>query len=234
MKSKAVRHRKAMADELYGIYISAYRTFFLRDFIADSSFRSPSFSLYRLYFPGITKNLEIMGDAIDLTGDGGVIKTIVRRAKPDAIAPTENLPLVDVHYEGRLVETDEVFDTTHEDNTIFTFELGKGNVIKGWDIALRTMKVGEVAKLTLKPEYAYGSTGSLPDIPPEPRKGSSLSSASDERARLEELKKQREIAAAMKEEEKKRREEAKAAAAARIQAKLESKKGQGKGKGKAK
>ncbi|GMP23066.1 hypothetical protein CsSME_00000808 [Camellia sinensis var. sinensis] len=175
-----------------------------------------------------------MGDAIDLTGDGGVIKTIVRRAKPDAIAPTENLPLVDVHYEGRLVETDEVFDTTHEDNTIFTFELGKGNVIKGWDIALRTMKVGEVAKLTLKPEYAYGSTGSLPDIPPEPRKGSSLSSASDERARLEELKKQREIAAAMKEEEKKRREEAKAAAAARIQAKLESKKGQGKGKGKAK
>ncbi|CAL5322515.1 hypothetical protein CsSME_00000808 [Camellia sinensis var. sinensis] len=188
-----------------------------------------------------------MGDAIDLTGDGGVIKTIVRRAKPDAIAPTENLPLVDVHYEGRLVETDEVFDTTHEDNTIFTFELGKGNVIKGWDIALRTMKVGEVAKLTLKPEYAYGSTGSLPDIPPDatlvfeielvacrPRKGSSLSSASDERARLEELKKQREIAAAMKEEEKKRREEAKAAAAARIQAKLESKKGQGKGKGKAK
>ncbi|GMP23067.1 hypothetical protein CsSME_00000808 [Camellia sinensis var. sinensis] len=169
-----------------------------------------------------------MGDAIDLTGDGGVIKTIVRRAKPDAIAPTENLPLVD-------------------DNTIFTFELGKGNVIKGWDIALRTMKVGEVAKLTLKPEYAYGSTGSLPDIPPDatlvfeielvacrPRKGSSLSSASDERARLEELKKQREIAAAMKEEEKKRREEAKAAAAARIQAKLESKKGQGKGKGKAK
>ncbi|CAL5363662.1 unnamed protein product [Camellia sinensis] len=249
MKSKAVRHRKAMADELYGIYISAYRTFFLRDFIADSSLRSPSFSLYRLYFPGspITKNLEIMGDAIDLTGDGGVIKTIVRRAKPDAIAPTENLPLVDVHYEGRLVETDEVFDTTHEDNTIFTFELGKGNVIKGWDIALRTMKVGEVAKLTLKPEYAYGSTGSLPDIPPDatlvfeielvacrPRKGSSLSSASDERARLEELKKQREIAAAMKEEEKKRREEAKAAAAARIQAKLESKKGQGKGKGKAK
>lgn len=36
-----------------------------------------------------------MGDAIDLTGDGGVIKTIVRRAKPDAIAPTDSLPLVD-------------------------------------------------------------------------------------------------------------------------------------------
>ena len=36
-----------------------------------------------------------MGDAIDLSSDGGVIKTIVRRAKPDAIAATDNLPLID-------------------------------------------------------------------------------------------------------------------------------------------
>ncbi|XP_052205007.1 peptidyl-prolyl cis-trans isomerase FKBP20-1 [Diospyros lotus] len=188
-----------------------------------------------------------MGDAIDLTGDGGVIKKIIRSAKPDAVAPSETLPLLDVHYEGVLDETGEVFDTTNEDNTVFTFELGKGDVIKGWDIALKTMKVGEVAKLTIKPEYAYGTTGSPPDVPPDatlvfeielvacrPRKGSSLSSVSDERARLEELKKQRELAAALKEEEKKKREEAKAAAAARIQAKMESKKSQGKGKGKAK
>ncbi|XP_043701748.1 peptidyl-prolyl cis-trans isomerase FKBP20-1 [Telopea speciosissima] len=188
-----------------------------------------------------------MGDAIDLTADGGVTKTIVRSAKADAIAPTDNLPVVDVHYEGVLGETGEVFDTTHEDNTVFSFELGKGTVIKAWDIALRTMKVGEVAKFTCKPEYAYGSAGSPPDIPPNatlvfeielvacrPRKGSSVSSVSDERARLEELKKQRELAAAIKEEEKRKREEAKAAAAARIQAKLDSKKGQGKGKGKAK
>ncbi|PKI72357.1 hypothetical protein CRG98_007227 [Punica granatum] len=109
------------------------------------------------------------------------------------------------------------------------------------------MKVGEVAKITCKPEYAYGVAGSPPDIPPnatlifevelaacKPRKGSSLSSVNEERARLEELKKQREIAAASKEEEKKKREEAKAAAAARVQAKLEAKKSQGKGKGKAK
>lgn len=36
-----------------------------------------------------------MGDAVDLTGDGGVVKTIVRHAKGDAVAPTEDLPLVD-------------------------------------------------------------------------------------------------------------------------------------------
>ncbi|GFP93577.1 peptidyl-prolyl cis-trans isomerase fkbp20-1 [Phtheirospermum japonicum] len=188
-----------------------------------------------------------MADTIDLTGDGGVLKKIVRRAKPDAIAPSESLPLVDVHYEGVLAETGEIFDTTKEDNTVFSFEVGSGSVIKAWDVALKTMKVGEVAHITCKPDYAYGSAGSPPDIPPDstlvfevelvacrPRKGSSMSSVSDERARLDELKKQREIAAAVKEEEKKKREEAKAAAAARIQAKLDAKKGQGKGKGKGK
>lgn len=36
-----------------------------------------------------------MGDTVDLTGDGGVVKTIIRHAKADAIAPTEDLPLVD-------------------------------------------------------------------------------------------------------------------------------------------
>ena len=36
-----------------------------------------------------------MGDAIDLTGDGGVLKTIVRQAKANALAPKDDLPLVD-------------------------------------------------------------------------------------------------------------------------------------------
>jgi peptidylprolyl isomerase len=186
-----------------------------------------------------------MAETIDLTGDGGVLKTVVRKAKDDATAPSDSLPLVDVHYEGSLAENGEVFDTTHEDNSIFSFEIGQGAVIKAWDIALRTMKVGEVAKITCKPEYAYGSAGSPPEIPPNatlifevelvacrPRKGSSLGSVSEEKARLEELKKQRELAAATKEEEKRKREEAKAAAAARVQAKLDAKKGKGKGKGK--
>nr|XP_025609329.1 peptidyl-prolyl cis-trans isomerase FKBP20-1 isoform X2 [Arachis hypogaea] len=139
-----------------------------------------------------------MGDAIDLTGDGGVTKTILIKSKLDAVSPTEDFPLVDVHYEGTLADTGEVFDTTHEDNSIFTFEIGSGSVIRAWDIAVRTMKVGEIAKITCKPEYAYGSAGAPPDIPPgatlvfevelvacRPRKGSSLGSVSEERARLE-------------------------------------------------
>ncbi|KAL9263974.1 Peptidyl-prolyl cis-trans isomerase FKBP20-1-like protein [Drosera capensis] len=186
-----------------------------------------------------------MNDTLDLSGDGGVVKITVKQAKGDAMGPSDDRPLVDVHYEGILAETGEVFDTTREDNSIFSFEIGTGSVIKAWDMALRTMKVGEIAKITCKPDYAYGVAGSPPEIPPnatlifevellacKPRKGSSISSTQDERSRLEELKKQREMAAALKEDEKKKREEAKAAAAARIQAKMESKKGKGKGKAK--
>lgn len=38
----------------------------------------------------------------------------------------------------------------------FKFTLGQGEVIKGWDLGVATMKKGEVAKFTLSPEYAYG------------------------------------------------------------------------------
>lgn len=41
-----------------------------------------------------------------------------------------------------------------------------GQVIKAWDIGVATMKVGEVSQLICKPEYAYGSAGSPPKIPP--------------------------------------------------------------------
>lgn len=41
-----------------------------------------------------------------------------------------------------------------------------GYVIKAWDLGVSTMKKGEVAILTCKPEYAYGANGSPPKIPP--------------------------------------------------------------------
>ena len=56
------------------------------------------FMLFGSFTHQAIENSESMGDAIDLTGDGGVMKTIIRRAKPDAIAPTENLPLLDGNF----------------------------------------------------------------------------------------------------------------------------------------
>lgn len=48
----------------------------------------------------------------------------------------------------------------------FTFVLGAGRVIKGWDIGVKTMKKGEKALFKLAPSYAYGASGSSPKIPP--------------------------------------------------------------------
>jgi peptidylprolyl isomerase len=47
----------------------------------------------------------------------------------------------------------------------FKFQLGKGSVIKGWDIGFASMQKGEKAVLTLSSDYAYGDSGSPPKIP---------------------------------------------------------------------
>ncbi|GAQ84551.1 FKBP-type peptidyl-prolyl cis-trans isomerase family protein [Klebsormidium nitens] len=183
-----------------------------------------------------------MVDDVDISGDGGVTKRILRRAKDGAAGPSSAEPLVDVQYEGKLEATGEVFDSSREDNTVFTFEVGQGKVIKAWDLAIPTMKVGELAAITCRSDYAYGDSGAPPDIlggatlvfevelvAVRPPKGASAGSRTEERDKLEQLRKEREAAAAAKDEEKRKREEAKAAAAERMKAKLEGKKGGKKG-----
>uniref|UniRef100_A0A8D3CHC5 peptidylprolyl isomerase n=1 Tax=Scophthalmus maximus TaxID=52904 RepID=A0A8D3CHC5_SCOMX len=70
-----------------------------------------------------------------------------------------------VHYVGTLTDGTH-FDSSRDRGEKFSFELGKGQVIKAWDIGVATMKVGELSQLVCKPEYAYGSAGSPPKIPP--------------------------------------------------------------------
>lgn len=45
------------------------------------------------------------------------------------------------------------------------FTVGTGQVIKGWDIGVLTMNLGEKAELIIKPEYGYGKIGTPPKIP---------------------------------------------------------------------
>ncbi|TFJ98494.1 IgGFc-binding protein-like [Platysternon megacephalum] len=72
---------------------------------------------------------------------------------------------VTVHYTGWLLDGTK-FDSSLDRKDKFSFDLGKGEVIKAWDIAVATMKIGEICRITCKPEYAYGSAGSPPKIPP--------------------------------------------------------------------
>lgn len=58
-------------------------------------------------------------------------------------------------------------DGTEFDSGDFTFVLGKGQVIKGWDQGILGMKVGEKRRLTISPDLAYGKQGRAPYIPPD-------------------------------------------------------------------
>ena len=72
---------------------------------------------------------------------------------------------VTVHYVGTLTDGSK-FDSSRDRNQGFTFQLGAGRVIQGWDKGVAGMKVGGVRKLTIPPEMGYGARGFPPVIPP--------------------------------------------------------------------
>eukprot|EP00955_Chlamydomonas_euryale_P014198 152754-Chlamydomonas_euryale.AAC.15 len=61
-----------------------------------------------------------------------------------------------VHYVGTLTDGTK-FDSSRDRGDLFSFKLGEGRVIKGWDIGVASMKKGEKAVLTCTSEYAYGA-----------------------------------------------------------------------------
>ncbi|HWI95517.1 MAG TPA: FKBP-type peptidyl-prolyl cis-trans isomerase [Solirubrobacterales bacterium] len=73
---------------------------------------------------------------------------------------------VTVQYVGVGYDSEEEFDSSWSRNEPFTFTLGAGEVIKGWDQGVEGMKVGGRRELLLPPELAYGAEGSPPSIGP--------------------------------------------------------------------
>jgi len=72
---------------------------------------------------------------------------------------------VTVHYTGWLTDGTK-FDSSVDRDEPFSFTLGAGEVIGGWDLGVAQMQVGDKVKLTIPPELAYGRDGYPGAIPP--------------------------------------------------------------------
>jgi hypothetical protein len=132
---------------------------------------------------------------IDLSGDGGVLKTIIVEGTgtdtppsgSDVTGTSISHPMrlcrlwcrdfaifnlnqflttlrSAVHYTGTLLDGKK-FDSSRDRAEPFKFKLGAGQVIKGWDRTVATMKRGEQCRVVLRSDYAYGKNGSPPTIP---------------------------------------------------------------------
>lgn len=96
---------------------------------------------------------------IELTKDGGVVKTIVNAGTGKRI---ETGDILAVEYVGYVQGSSKPFARSPQAR--FTFK--DGTMIKGWDIAIGSMKIGEKAKFQCAAGYAYGDKGVMDVVPP--------------------------------------------------------------------
>lgn len=106
--------------------------------------------------PAVTKEPEVPEPA-DLGKEDTVVGTGPEAKDGDKVW---------VHYTGRLAKNKKQFDSSVGKKP-FPVELGKGEVIKGWDMGLVGMKVGGKRTLTIPSKLGYGDAGHPPDIPPK-------------------------------------------------------------------
>jgi FKBP-type peptidyl-prolyl cis-trans isomerase len=96
------------------------------------------------------------------TTASGLKYTVIKAGKGATPKPGET---VFVHYTGTLTNGKK-FDSSRDRGEPFSFAVGTGQVIKGWDEGLSTMKVGERRKFTIPAKLGYGAAGAGKDIPP--------------------------------------------------------------------
>ena len=121
-------------------------------------------------FQGGAKPVEVLDNltptvAVSDTKGGSVEKLLMDDLTVGTGAEAVSGKKVTVNYVGTL-ENGKKFDSSYDRNEAFSFNLGAGEVIKGWDMGLLGMKVGGKRKLTIPASLGYGERGAGADIPP--------------------------------------------------------------------
>jgi len=97
-----------------------------------------------------------------------LVKEVI--SQPDGCADarkTKTHDMLSMHYTGTLTETGAKFDSSHDRQQPFQFQIGVGQVIKGWEQGLLDMCVGEKRKLIIPAHLGYGDQGAGHMIPPK-------------------------------------------------------------------
>ncbi|KAL6846821.1 hypothetical protein ACP4OV_024269 [Aristida adscensionis] len=106
----------------------------------------------------------LLVDAAKKSGDVTELQIGVKLKPESCSIQAHKGDRVKVHYHGKLTDG-TVFDSSYERGDPIEFELGTGQVIKGWDQGLLGMCVGEKRKLKIPSKLGYGPQGSPPTIP---------------------------------------------------------------------
>ncbi|CAI5461727.1 unnamed protein product [Closterium sp. Yama58-4] len=88
----------------------------------------------------------------------------IKMGKPDGKVAEPGKKVM-MRYIGRLKKNGKVFDSNLTHPQPFAFRLGVGEVIKGWDIGVKGMRIGDKRRLTIPPALGYGFRGAPPKIP---------------------------------------------------------------------
>jgi FKBP-type peptidyl-prolyl cis-trans isomerase len=104
------------------------------------------------------KNLASVSTPLQIKSIQNINGMKIETLKQGSGEESKNGDTVNVHYTGTL-EDGTKFDSSVDRNQPFSFTLGAGQVIKGWDLGVLGMKIGEKRKLTIPSDLGYGSAG---------------------------------------------------------------------------